>query len=130
MSKRTTPFPLPNGIDIGDDVWWYDSFDMLHNGTVTGGMEEYLIIKEKRKNGALGSSIGWPPEACFRTKEECVEHHQEQIYQKSLELKDQIADVTGLVKFMWQQMMSVEFIDEPACLAVRAKAKELLKLEL
>lgn len=119
---------------IGDEAWFFDSYDNLVHGfvrefcTVTkkGKSVPYVTLDEITGDGRFGSQRSTPLFTLHPTKEACLHAAHEESERRTAAFKQQIPDFPALIAFAMSHGISGEFRDCDARRAVRERAFELL----
>lgn len=116
-----------NVYNIGDTVWWIDSWGTMRWGVVINVTETYLQTYLEGKNGSI---MGWKKEECWPTKEELLKAEKRRAMLQKKEYMDSIRSVEDLVCFLYSHDMVSENKDYDAEAAAIEKAKELLGIDI
>lgn len=116
-----------NKYEIGDKVWWFDSWGNLRWGVIYNFVKGHAAIYE---NGRQGSHTGAMVEDCWPSKDECLRAEAQRSELQVAEYKESIISVEDLVKFLFEQDVNGEDYDYDARRAAAERAKELLGLDI
>ncbi len=112
---------------IGEEVWYFDQYEVLRHGIITDIGDGYAKTKEGQHGGA---SAGAKLEHCYATKEECCKVKVEADEARKLKYRESVKTVEDLVKFLWTHDIHSEYPDYEARDIAAEKAKEFgIKLD-
>ena len=110
-----------NKFNVGDEVWWFDSWGNLQNGKIYEFTGEYAGIKQGKTGGI---STGAKLCDCWPTKEECLKAEKRRAIAQTAEYIKSIKDVNDLVLFLFKHDVSGEDHDYEAEEAAKERAKD------
>lgn len=116
-----------NKYNVGDKVWWFDSWGNLRWGVIYEIKEYMAAIHE---NGRTGIQTGARLSECWPTKKDCIDADKRRSELRKDMYRKSIKDVRDLVQFMYTHDVSGEDCDYDAETVAKEKALELLGLEL
>lgn len=106
----------------GDKVYWFDMYDNLQYGTITGEHSETSFVINSK--GRESIPTGAKKENCWPTKEDCLRAEVLRAEEQTKLYMESIGSVEDLVKFLFGHDIHGEFPDYEAKAAVKKKAAE------
>lgn len=118
-------------IEIGQEIWYEDTYGNIQSGEVTGFHEGTDYVKIRGTRSSHGSQ-GVKVTHCYPTKDELLTGMRVKSQKRTSAFCEEIKIVNDLVRFMYDHTVSCaeEYTDWDARKAAAIRAKELLGIDL
>lgn len=116
-----------DGHKLGDNVWYMDTYDNLHSGTIIEFRNNYAAIRESIHNVSHTKVSSLYP-----SKEDCLHAAEEKSQNRIMAFLSDLNTVEDLVRFMYDNVVSSadEYTDWDAQKAAEIAAKNILNIDL
>lgn len=118
----------------GDEVWWFDAWGTLRNGTVvetgTNQCGKLDPVEYVRVHESTGGTMGTERDNAWPTKEACLDAEKRRSEAQIKEYENDISSVEDLVRILFENLSCDPDKDYDLEKAAVARAKDLLGIDL